>query len=372
MTASRSSPLVSIIIVCYNGERHIARYMKSLARQEFRDFEIIVVDNQSKDRSVEILRQYPEINLILNPDNNGSTGGNNQAIAAARGKWIFISNLDTILEPNFLVELIRAGELDERIGAVAPKILRMNRDGTIDNPPLLDSTGIFLTPWHRQHDRGSQTPDRGQYETPEYVFGYTGALALLRRAMIDDTSVYGKFLDEDFFSFREDSDSSWRMQLMGWKCLYQPRAIGYHERTVFEGNRSTTSALINMHSTKNRFLMRMSNITPRLYLRTFLPATLRDIGIAFYILLKERTSLPALPYIFRNWSRLWARRQLIQSRRRQSEVYMASFCKFKPVAKLLEPDLLAALTAAPQSKPVGPQAIVPPIVVDPPQPGVIP
>jgi GT2 family glycosyltransferase len=356
---SEIRPLVSIIIVCYNGEQHIARYMKSLARQEFRDFEIIVVDNQSADRSVEVLRQYSGINLILNPVNNGSTGGNNQAIAAARGKWIFISNLDTILEPNFLAELVRAGELDERIGAVAPKILRMNHDGTIGSPPLLDSTGTVFTPWHRQHDRGSQTPDRGQYETPEYVFGYTGALALLRRAMIDDTSVYGQFFDEDFFSFREDSDTSWRMQLMGWKCLYHPRAIGYHERTVFEGNRDTTSALINMHSTKNRFLMRMSNITPQLYLRTFLPATLRDIGIVFYVLVKERSSLPALPYIFRNWSRLCARRQVIQSRRRQSEAYMASFCRYKPVSKPLEPNLLAALTAEQRPKPLGPEGIVP-------------
>lgn len=358
MTQHETSPLVSIIIVCYNGQRHIARYMQSLSRQEFRDFEIIVVDNQSSDGSVEELRRYPEINLIVNPVNNGSTGGNNQAISVARGKWIFISNLDTVLEPDFLAELVRAGELDEKIGAVAPKILRMNRDGSIGNPPLLDSTGIYLTPWHRQHDRGSQTPDRGQYETPEYVFGYTGALALLRRAMIDDTSIDGNFLDEDFFSFREDSDTSWRMQLMGWKCLYQPRAIGYHERTVFEGNRGTTSALINMHSTKNRFLMRMSNITPSLYLRTFIPATIRDIGIVFYVLLKERTSLPALPYIFRNWQRRWARRQVIQSRRRVSEAYMASFCKFKPVAKPLEPGLLAILNAQPQRRPLGPQAIL--------------
>ena len=127
VTTSETCPLVSIIIVCYNAERHVERYMRSLARQEFRDFEIILVDNQSADKSVDVLRQYPEINLILNPVNNGSTGGNNQALAAARGKWIFISNLDTILEPNFLAELVRAGELDERIGAVAPKILRMNR-----------------------------------------------------------------------------------------------------------------------------------------------------------------------------------------------------------------------------------------------------
>jgi GT2 family glycosyltransferase len=270
-----------------------------------------------------------------------------------------MSNLDTVLEPNFLSELVRASQLDETVGAIAPKILRMNRDGSIDTPPLIDSTGIYLTPWHRQHDRGSQTPDHGQYETPEYVFGYTGALALLRRKMIDDISIDGQYCDEDFFSFREDSDTSWRMQLLGWKCLYQPRAVAYHERSVFEGNRDQTSALINMHSTKNRFLMRMANITWPLYLRTFLPATVRDIGILFYVLFKERTSLPALPFVFKHWRRLWARRRIIQSRRRVTEAYMSSLCQFKPVAKPLDPGLLAELEAEPKRAPLGPAKIAP-------------
>jgi GT2 family glycosyltransferase len=359
MPQSGSTPLVSIVIVSYNAERHVDRYMRSLAKQEFRDFEVVVVDNQSRDRTVELIRRYPDVQLIQNSVNSGSAGGNNQGIRAARGEWIFMSNLDTVLEPNFLTELVRASQLDESVGAVAPKILRMNRDGSIDTPPLIDSTGIYLTPWHRQHDRGSQTPDRGQYETPEYVFGYTGALALLRRKMIDDISINGQYCDEDFFSFREDSDTSWRMQLLGWKCLYQPRAVAYHERSVFEGNRDQTSALINMHSTKNRFLMRMANITWPLYLRTFFPATLRDIGIVAYVLLKERTSLPALPYVFKHWRRLWARRQVIQSRRRVTEAYMSSLCQFKPVAKPLNPGLLAQLEAEPKRVPLGPGKIAP-------------
>jgi GT2 family glycosyltransferase len=333
--------------------------MKSLAKQEFRDFEIIVVDNQSMDRSVELLREYPQIKLILNSVNNGSTGGHNQAISAARGKWIFMSNLDTVLEPDFLVEALKAGELNDSIGAVAPKIIRMNRDGTTANPALLDSTGIYFTPWHRQHDRGSQMQDIGQYETSEYVFGYTAALCLLRREMIEDTAIDGKYCDEDFFAFREDSDNSWRMQLMGWKCIYQPRAIGYHERSVFEGNRNSTSALINMHSTKNRFLMRMSNMTGPLYLHTFLPATARDIGILLYVLLRERTSLPAILYVFINWNRLWARRKLTQAKRRVTDAYIASYCKYKPAAKPLEPELLALLEAAPRRIPLGPEGVAP-------------
>ena len=343
MISLAPDPLVSITVVCYNGERHIARYMNSLAQQVFRNFEIIVVDNHSKDGSVELLRRFPDVKLIANAFNNGFSAAQNQAIAAARGKWIFMSNLDTVLEPDFLKQMLKAGDLDKQIGAVAPKILRMKQDGSTDSPPLLDSAGTYFTPWHRHHDRGSQMPDVGQYETPEYVFGYTGALALLRLEMVNDTAVHGKYCDEDFFAYREDSDNSWRMQLMGWKCLYQPRAIGYHERSVFEGNRSSTSALINMHSTKNRFLMRIANITGPLYLRTFIPATIRDLGVVLYVLLKERTSLPGLMYLFKLWRRLWEKRTMVQSRRRVSEKYMATYCAFKPVSLPLEPHLLTAL-----------------------------
>lgn len=354
MADKRENPLVTIGIVCYNGARYIDRCMASLASQEFRDFEIIVVDNQSKDQSVELLRKYSNITLIINPENTGFSGGNNQALAVARGQWYLMCNLDTVLEPDALAELVRAGQLDPTAGAIAPKILRMNKDGVIENPPLLDSTGVYITPYGRHHDRGSQQPDTGQFEVPEYVFGYTGAMVLLRRQMIDDTSLFGKFCDEDFFAFREDADNSWRMQLMGWKCLYQPRAVCYHERTVFEGNRETTSALINMHSTKNRFLLRISNMTRLVLFRTLVPAGVRDIGVLVYVLLRERTSLPGLYFVVRHFPRLWRKRREIQSRRRVPDEYIVSFFEYKPVSKPLDSEILKKIEDFPRRVPLGP------------------
>jgi len=150
-------------------------------------------------------------------------------------------------------------------------------------------------------------------------------------------------MDVDFFFFREDADLSWRAQLLGWRCVYTPFAVGYHVRTVFENNRSAVSALINMHSTKNRFLMRIKNITPRVYWKVLVPATVRDLGIFAYLLFRERTSIPGLLWIVRNWRKTWSKRRWIQTRAKVSSSEIASWFNDYPTAKPLEAEYSARL-----------------------------
>ena len=109
--------------------------------------------------------------------------------------------------------------------------------------------------------------------------------------MIEDISLDGEFFDSDFFVYREDADVAWRAQLMGWKCLYAPYARGYHVRKVLPGNRRALPPEINMHSVKNRFLMRIKNISPNLYWRNWFSITARDLMVVMCCLLWEHTSL---------------------------------------------------------------------------------
>ena len=162
---------------------------------------------------------------------------------------------------------------------------------------LVDSTGIYFTPMLRHLDRGSQEVDNGHYLNFEYVFGATAAAALYRRQMIDDISILGEFFDPDFFVYREDADVAWRAQLMGWRCIYTPLARGYHVRTVLPGNRRALPPEINMHSVKNRFLMRIKNMTPDLYRRNWLSITSRDLVVIGACLVREHTSLRAFWYL---------------------------------------------------------------------------
>src|ERR1044071_5783653 len=89
-------------------------------------------------------------------------------------------------------------------------------------------------------------------------------------------SLDGEFFDSDFFVYREDADVAWRAQLMGWNCIYAPLARGYHVRNVLPGNRRALPPEINMHSVKNRFLMRIKNISPDLYRRNWFSITVRS------------------------------------------------------------------------------------------------
>ncbi len=137
------------------------------------------------------------------------------------------------------------------------------------------------------------------------MFGATAAAALYRRAMIDDISLDGEFFDSDFFVYREDADVAWRAQLMGWKCLYAPYARGYHVRKVLPGNRRALPPEINMHSVKNRFLMRIKNISPDLYWRNCL---LHHIARPYRgdVLFAVGTHIPeSLLVPGRNWRRCW-------------------------------------------------------------------
>ncbi|MBV8902724.1 MAG: glycosyltransferase family 2 protein [Acidobacteriia bacterium] len=325
---------VSVTIVTYNSGHFIRRCLESVLEQDHRRLEIIVIDNASTDGTSDILEQFEDrCRIYYNQENIGFAAAQNQAIARARGDWILSLNPDVLLHPDFIRQLVRAGRFDERIGTVCGKLLAMSAHFEIPDKPLVDSTGIYFNPMLRHLDRGSQEIDNGHYLQYEYVFGATAAAALYRRAMIDDVSVDGEFFDSDFFVYREDADVAWRAQLMGWNCLYVPYARGFHVRKVLPGNRRALPAEINMHSVKNRFLMRVKNISGDLYLRNWFSITLRDIMVVACCLMWEHTSIKAFWHVAKNWKRLMVKRRLIQSRRCVDDAYIASWFQYKPVSK---------------------------------------
>ena len=325
---------VSVTIVTYNSGRFIKRCLESVLSQRYRLKEVIVIDNASTDGTIDILEQFEDrCQIHYNEENAGFAAAQNQAIRLAGGDWVLTLNPDVLLLPNFIQALLDAGQFDSKIGAVCGKLLTMTAHFEIPERPVVDSTGIYFNPMLRHLDRGSQEVDNGHYLQYEYVFGATAAAALYRRAMIEDISLDGEFFDSDFFVYREDADVAWRAQLMGWKCLYVPYARGYHVRKVLPGNRRALPAAINMHSVKNRFLMRLKNISSDLYWRNWFSITGRDVLVVMCCLLWEHTSLKAFWFLLRNWSRFRAKRELIQGARRVDDEYMASWFQYTPVSK---------------------------------------
>jgi len=325
---------VSVTIVTWNSGQFIKRCLESVLAQKFEPKEIIVVDNNSTDGTIDILEQFEDrCRIVYNSDNCGFAAAQNQAMGSARGNWILTLNPDVLLLPGFIQSLVDAGNIEDRIGTVCGKLLTIKSSFDLPDQPIVDSTGIYFTPMLRHLDRGSQEVDNGHYLQNEYVFGATAAAALYRRDMIDDISIGGEFFDPDFFVYREDADVAWRAQLFGWHCIYTPNARGYHVRKVLPGNRRALPSAINMHSVKNRFLMRLKNITPSLYCRNWMSITFRDAIVFACCMTREQSSLKAFWYVARNWRRVMEKRREIMARKRISDEEMATWFSYSPVSK---------------------------------------
>ena len=333
------APRVAITVVTFNSARYIEGCLEHALAQDHAPLEVIVLDNASTDGTRSQLRRWESrVRVLLNHVNTGFAGGQNQAMAAASAgtEWFLTLNPDVRLRPDFVSALLRAASLTPRVGSICGKLLAASPDFAVASPPLLDSTGIVFTRSLRHLDRGNRVSDRGQYDVPELVFGGTAAACLYRKATIEDVSYQGEFFDADFFAYREDADVAWRAQLLGWQCVYTPEAVGLHVRAVTPEKRRSLSALINMHSVKNRGLLRIKNTTPDLYRRLWLPVTVRDGVVIGGCVLREWSSLRAFPLLVRAWPRALAKRRDLMRRKRVSDREMARWFSDQPVSFPLE------------------------------------
>jgi GT2 family glycosyltransferase len=239
-------PTVSIVIVNWNGRRHLARCLPSLMAQTYRDFEIIIVDNGSGDGSAAFIRQhYPHVRLLQNSENLGFARPNNQAIGVAQGRYILTLNNDTELPPNWLQALVSAAQTHPEMGAFASLIV------FDDWRQMIDSAGLSVT----LAGVGCQNrlgEDVQQVQQPEEVFGVCAAAALYRRQLLEDVGLF----DEDYFAYYEDVDLAWRARLRGWRAMLVPGAVVYH---IHSGTSGRGSAFKEKLVTRNKIWTTLKN-----------------------------------------------------------------------------------------------------------------
>jgi GT2 family glycosyltransferase len=226
-------PRLTVVIPNWNGERFLSLCLGSLRRQTLRAFETVLVDNASSDGSIELVqRDFPEVRVVSLSENLGFSAAVNAGIKVSEAEYVALLNNDTEQDPGWLEALVRAAERHPEAGFFASKLVDF-RDRR-----LLDGAGDALRLSGLPYRLGHGEVDRGQFDAPGYVFSACGAAALYRREMLDDVGLF----DEDFVSYCEDGDLSFRAQLAGYRCLYVPDAVVYHMGSASTGGKRSATA----------------------------------------------------------------------------------------------------------------------------------
>ncbi len=307
-------PDVSIIVVSKDDAADLPVSLGSAVAQTGVSCETLLVDNASSDASREVPRQVGARLLAL-PENVGFASAMNAGIEATTGRYVLALNPDCRLQPDFASVLTRRLDAADAadVGSASGRLLRA-QGPNLDPSDRLDSTGIYFTAAGRHFDRGAGELESGRYAREETIFGPSGAAGFYRRAALDAARISTGWFDADFFLYREDADLAWRLRSLGWRALYVPAAIASHRRRNLPERRRQMTDLANLHSVKNRFLLRINNQSAADALRTFAPTLARDLLVLAACLTVERSSLPAFGWLWRNRKRLWAKRREIQEK----------------------------------------------------------
>jgi GT2 family glycosyltransferase len=273
-------PLVSIILLNYNGKKYIQRCVESILKSDYNNFELIIVDNNSTDKSIDIVESKTNdarISIIRSNKNLGFAAGNNLGAQYAKGNYLVLLNVDTVVDARWLTELISVIEYDDTIGAAQPKIL------ALDDKVTYDSAGDYIDYFGHSFRRGGawDEKDQGQYDTVHDIFSARGAALVTRKEIVENIGLF----DESFFMTNEDIDFCWRVRLYGKRVVFVPKSIVYHTGS---GITSQETAILNnydMHALKNHFACLFKNYdTPHMIKYAILPILIIHIVTGFFLL----------------------------------------------------------------------------------------
>ena len=304
---------IAIQIVTYNNQHTIDVCLKSLEKQTFRDYVVCFIDNNSQDKTVSVAKKHAVNILIQNKVNIGYAAGHNQAVRMTKSNYVLTLNPDVVLDKDFLKNMVEAMDTaGDTIGSASGLLLRIN---TIhEKSGIVDSAGLFMRKNRRQGLRYEGTSSTLVQKGTEQIFGPDGAAAFYRRKMLEDIKIGNQYFDEDFFMHKEDVDICWRAQLRGWKSLFVPSAACYHIRSFRSDKRQQMQPFLKTCAVRNRYYLIIKNDKITHILKDFFPIAFYDLGIFFYLLLFERSSLVAYIDVVKNFKTMMEKRKIIQSR----------------------------------------------------------
>ena len=248
---------VSVIILNWNGAEMLQQFLPSVvSNTQGKDYEIIVADNGSTDNSIEILKSFPTVSVMLLDKNYGFAEGYNKSIKRCHSQYTVLLNSDVEVTPHWLDILTDYMDSHEDVAAVQPKILSYHRKTHFEHA---GAAGGFIDKLGYPYCRGrlfdKVEADKHQYDDPIQVFWTSGACMMIRTELYKEVGG----LDAEFFAHMEEIDLCWRLNARAYKLMCVPESIVYH---VGGGSLSYSSPRKTYLNFRNNLLMIYKNATP--------------------------------------------------------------------------------------------------------------
>lgn len=347
-----SNPLVTINLVVLNGEKYIRHCLDSILAQTYPHnlIELNILDNGSTDKTKEIIRDleirisdlgFARFNLIESKLNLGMWPGQEKLLNYSSGKYVVVLAVDVILDENFLRNSVRAMEKNEKIGALQAKIYKYDLPDlqhSAHNLPrsIIDTCGFQIYKSRRIINIGHGETDNGQFNQEKEVFAVEGAVPIFRKKAFESCSIEVKpqfeIIDHDYFWYGDDLDIAWRMRVFGWKQIYVPNIIAWHDRQTTKNLRKTFGDFLKI---RRQILLKKRRLEWRNIRFTIikndytinilkdLPYILkREIMMLVYLIIFEPRVLAEIPTFWRVLPKILRKRGEIMKRRVASQKEM--------------------------------------------------
>ncbi|HEU5087746.1 MAG TPA: glycosyltransferase family 2 protein [Roseiflexaceae bacterium] len=263
---------IDVLIPNYNGANLLPTCLRALQHQTRTDFRVLVVDDGSTDDSLALLaRDFPDVDVLARPTNQGLAAAVNAAIAATSGTYVVLLNNDTEAEPRWLEQLVGALEAYPEYSFAASKLK------LFDQRDRIHSAGDFYQVNGVPGSRGVWQHDVGQYDAVEEVFGPCAGAAAYRRSALEDLAHNGQVFDEDLVMYCEDVDLNLRARLHGMRTIYVPTAVVYHKLSATGGG-----TLASYYCGRNFMLVWAKNMPDRLVRRYWPRLLVSQLGFVFH------------------------------------------------------------------------------------------
>jgi GT2 family glycosyltransferase len=320
--------LVSVIILSHRCDTGLVNTIDSLRESVFRDYEITIVDNGSRNEGTRVLEQLKELQLplkVIRLDKNfGTTVGYNIGIRASQSELIAFLHDDVSVSPQWLGECVKKLLENPKNGAVQGKVY-LTGSGL-----KLDTCGCVVDRHCCEHDRGQGEIDNGQYDRDCEVFSVSGVASVFRRKAVE----LAGYLDENFLSGLDDLDLCWRIRLGGFRIFYIHNAIAYHQRSATWNASFRLRRMVKFEFAKTRIYVPFKNFELRNFFLNLPVLLLHFAGGAFLCLIQRdvylATTYPkALLWFLVNLPQLSKERLNVQLRIRSAtdkDVFSVSVC----------------------------------------------